>query len=180
MKSFFKRKNALESWDRELSNAFFRLKNDLLEQKLWTVLVNRFFGVTILLQNSSKSGSSKIRLPYYFYVLLSDTNAKWVEDTVRDKRWTRSGSLFQLRPTKVYEAYGVWETYGFSTNREHDPKYRWWRVVHNFCALRSFFKRKKALKSSHRQLFNAFFRLKNDLNAQKLWANRVECFKNIV
>ena len=83
MRPFFKRKNALESWDRELSNAFFRLKNDLLEQKLWTVLVNMFFGVSILLPNSSKSGSSKIRLPYYFYVLLSDTNAKWVERTVR-------------------------------------------------------------------------------------------------
>ena len=54
------------------------------------------------------------------------------------------------------------------------------RLVHNFRALKSFFKREKAMESWRWELFNAFFRLKNDLNAQKLWINRVECSTNIV
>ena len=39
MASFFKRKNALESWEWELSNAVFRLKNDIMERKLWAIVV---------------------------------------------------------------------------------------------------------------------------------------------
>ena len=52
--SFFKRKKALESSRSQLSNAFFRLKNDLMEQKLWTILVNRFLGVKLFPHDSSK------------------------------------------------------------------------------------------------------------------------------
>ena len=42
------------------------------------------------------------------------------------------------------------------------------RMAHNFCSMRSFFKRKNALDSPHSQLSNAVFLLKNDLNAQIL------------
>ena len=41
MRSFFKRKKALESSHSQLSNAFFRLKNDAMEQKLWNIIVSR-------------------------------------------------------------------------------------------------------------------------------------------
>ena len=39
LKPFFKRKNALESPHSQLSNAFFLLKNHLMDQKLWTIIV---------------------------------------------------------------------------------------------------------------------------------------------
>ena len=46
---------------------------------------------------------------------------------------------------------------------------------HNFRPLYPFFKPKKPLESSRSQLSNAFFRLKNHLEGQKLWAILVGC-----
>ena len=48
------------------------------------------------------------------------------------------------------------------------------RMAHNFCSMRSFFKRKNVLESSRSQLSNAFFLLKNDLLEQKLWTLLVD------
>ena len=76
MRSFFKRKNALESWEWELSNAFFRLKKDPMEQKLWVVLVNRLLGVKIHPpQNSSKNACTKVRPVYY---VLGRFRVRWI------------------------------------------------------------------------------------------------------
>ena len=49
------------------------------------------------------------------------------------------------------------------------------RSSRGFLALGSFFKRKDALESSHRDLCNGAFRLKNDPNARKPRADRVDC-----
>ena len=74
MRSFFKRKKALESSHSQLSNAFFRLKNDLLEQTLWAILVNRFLRVKLppghdssKIQLRAKSYSGK--KPHVLFVL---------------------------------------------------------------------------------------------------------------
>ena len=78
MRSFFKRKKALESSHSHLSNVFFRLKNDLLEQKLWAILVNRFLGVKsppmILPKcNCVQNVTAEKNRTYYLYYLENKT-----------------------------------------------------------------------------------------------------------
>ena len=70
-RSFVKSKTALESSHSQLSNAFFLLKNDLMEQKLWSILVNKLLGVKI----HTPQNSSKNRPGYYVRPTQSARNA---------------------------------------------------------------------------------------------------------
>ena len=51
---------------------------------------------------------------------------------------------------------------------------------HNFRPLKPFFKIRKPLENPHRQLSNAFLRLKNHLMDQKLWTIIVECISTSI
>ena len=77
-RSFFKRKNALESWEWGLSNAFFLLKNYLLEQKLWTLLVDRFFGV---------KRNRRLEIPELNWIILNWIELFWIELNYYELNW---------------------------------------------------------------------------------------------
>ena len=114
MRSFFKRKNALESWEWELSNAFFRLKNDLLEQKLWAILVNRFLGVKLFPHDSSKM---QLRAKWYSgekpYVLFVFS---WNETLKKQRqRITVSDTAKSEKPCPAYSKNAIWNLWRHST-----------------------------------------------------------------
>ena len=85
MKSFFETKKCVGQPSLSAFQRIFSFEKRPHGAKVMNPSCRRVWGgggVSILLQTSSKRESIEFRQPYCFCVLLSDTNAKWVEDTV--------------------------------------------------------------------------------------------------
>ena len=104
MRSFSKRKNALDSPHSQLSNAFVLLKNDLMEQKLWLPFLSTgFSGLNIFYTDIGT------KLGWFFtdidvFLPLDFNNLEWIITRCRRgvvewelHRWKELFESFQMR-----------------------------------------------------------------------------------